>query len=259
MNKLKVLIADDERPAREFLKDLLSEMDDVEIVGSAENGLDALEQIKAVKPDLALLDLQMPVMTGLEVVRSLKKNEMPLVAFVTAFDDHAVSAFELNAVDYLLKPVEKKRLRETIIRAAERIEREDWQTVESEKLQNATVQYESAVGTQLIDRIPVKVRDEIILVPVDEISSINADGELLQIRTAENQKYTINYRLKDLEQRLDPKRFVRLSRSAVVNLDEVTRIAPLPGGTYVVNMKNGEELTSSRMQSKVLRATLLKI
>lgn len=259
MNRLKVLIADDERPAREFLRDLLKEMGDVEVAGIAENGSDALEQIKSLRPDLALLDLQMPEMSGLEVVRSLKKNEMPLVAFVTAFDDQAVSAFELNAVDYLLKPVEKKRLRETILRASERLEREDWQAVETEKIQNATVEYDVASRSQILERIPVKVREEIVLVPVDEISSINADGELLQIRTAENQKYVINYRLKDIEQKLDPKRFVRLSRSAVINLDEVMRIAPLPGGTYVINMKNGQELTSSRMQSKVLRATLLKI
>lgn len=230
MNRLKVLIADDERPAREFLRDLLKEMGDVEVAGIAENGSDALEQIKSL-----------------------------IVAFVTAFDDQAVSAFELNAVDYLLKPVEKKRLRETILRASERLEREDWQAVETEKIQNATVEYDVASRSQILERIPVKVREEIVLVPVDEISSINVDGELLQIRTAENQKYVINYRLKDIEQKLDPKRFVRLSRSAVINLDEVMRIAPLPGGTYVINMKNGQELTSSRMQSKVLRATLLKI
>lgn len=259
MNKLRVLIADDERPAREFLREMLGDMEDVEVIAQAENGASALELIRRAKPDLALLDLQMPSMTGLEVVRSLKKNEMPLVAFVTAFDDHAVSAFELNAVDYLLKPVEKKRLRETIIRATERIEREDWRSVEADKIQNAAVVYESSTQTQFIDRIPVKVREEIILVPVEEIASITADGELLNIRTKENQRYTINYRLKDIEQRLDPKHFIRLSRSAVINLDEIVRIAPLPGGTYLVNLKNGQELTSSRMQSKVLRGTLLKI
>lgn len=259
MSKLRTIIADDERPAREFLRGILSEMDDVEIIGQAENGEDAREKIRELRPDLALLDLQMPLLTGLEVVRSLKKDEMPLIAFVTAFDDHAITAFELNAVDYLLKPVEKKRLRETILRAAARLEREDWRFVEMEKVRNATAVHDASAQDRAIDRIPVRVRDEIMLIPVEEVSSFVADGELLKIRTNENQKFTINYRLKDIEQRLDPKQFVRLSRSALINLDEVASIAPMPGGTYIVNMKNGEELTSSRMQSKVLRSTLLKI
>ena len=129
MNKLRVIIADDERPAREFLKSVLREFENVEIVGEAENGADAVEIIKAVKPDLAFLDLKMPEMSGLEAVRLLRKTQMPQVAFVTAHDEFAVQAFEVNAVDYLLKPVERARIAETIARAAERLEQEDWRSV----------------------------------------------------------------------------------------------------------------------------------
>jgi DNA-binding LytR/AlgR family response regulator len=107
MEKLRIIIADDERPAREFLKALLREFEDAELVGEAENGADAVEMIKQLKPDLALLDLRMPEVSGLEAVRLLRKSQMPLVAFVTAYDEYAVQAFEVNAVDYLLKPVEK--------------------------------------------------------------------------------------------------------------------------------------------------------
>jgi len=102
MSRIRIVIADDERPAREFLKSLLAEISNIDLIGEAENGIDAIDLIKAKKPDLALLDLQMPGASGLEVVGSLTKNEMPLVAFVTAYDDHAVNAFEVNAVDYFL-------------------------------------------------------------------------------------------------------------------------------------------------------------
>ena len=114
MNKLRVLIADDERPAREFLKNILREFEDVELVGEAENGAEAIELIKNSKPDLALLDLQMPEISGLEAVKILRKNQMPLVAFVTAYDEYAVQAFEVNAVDYLLKPITSEQVAQAI-------------------------------------------------------------------------------------------------------------------------------------------------
>jgi two-component system LytT family response regulator len=256
MTALKVIIADDERPAREYLKAMLAKFDDVEIVGEAENGADALELIKTARPDLALLDLQMPQMTGLEVVAALKKNQMPLVAFVTAFDEFAVRAFELNAVDYLLKPVDRPRLQETLQRAADRLETGDWRRSEAERLRDASASYESYVAA--VDRIPVKKGDDIVLVPVAEIASIIADGELLHLTTVDNQRYSINFRLKDLEARLGP-RFVRLSRGALVNLDSISVISPQPGGTFLVNLANGQELTTSRVQSRVLRSRLLKL
>ena len=259
MNKLRVIIADDERPAREFLKSILREFELVELVGEAENGADAIELIKAVKPDLAILDLKMPEVSGLDAVKMLRKTQMPLVAFVTAHDEFAVQAFELNAVDYLLKPVERSRLAETIARASERLEHEDWRSIESEKIKTAAAAYDQTTRSELIERIPVKVREEIYLIPVEDIASIIADGELLHITTAKNQKYTINYRLKDLEPRLDPHKFVRLSRGAIANLSYVKSISPMPGGTYSVTLTNSQEIASSRLQSKILRAKLLKL
>lgn len=259
MNKLRVIIADDERPAREFLKSILREFEQVELVGEAENGADAVELIKAVKPDLAILDLKMPEVSGLDAVKMLRRSQMPLVAFVTAHDEFAVQAFELNAVDYLLKPVERSRLAETIARASERLEQEDWRAIESEKVRTAAAEYDHSTRSELIERIPVKVREEIYLIPVDDIASIIADGELLHITTAKNQKYTINYRLKDLEPRLDSQKFVRLSRGAIANLSYVKSISPMPGGTYNVTLTNSQEIASSRLQSKILRAKLLKL
>jgi two-component system, LytTR family, response regulator len=260
MEKLRIIIADDERPAREFLKTVLREFEDAEIVGEAENGADAVELIKRLKPDLALLDLRMPEMSGLEAVRLLRKSQMPLVAFVTAYDEYAVQAFEVNAVDYLLKPVEKSRLRETLNRAHERLEQEDWRAVETENIKNAAeIYHETSARAEYLERIPVKRREEIFLVPVAEIASIVADGELLRITTEKNQKYIINYRLKDLEMRLAPDKFIRLSRGAIANLEMISRVSPMPGGTYLIALKNGQEISSSRLQSRVLREKLFKL
>ncbi len=259
MDKIRVIIADDERPAREFLKSLLAEFLEVDLVGEADSGADAVELIRTSKPDLAILDLKMPEMSGIDVVRLLRKTQMPLVAFVTAHDEFAVQAFELNAVDYLLKPVERPRLAETIKRAAERLEHDDWRSIEAGRVKKAAEAYGRAEQDETLDRIPVRRRDEIILVPVSEIASIVADGELLRITTAANARYVINHRLKDLEPRLDPRSFVRLSRGALVNLSMIDRISPMPGGTYLVTLANGQEIASSRLQSRLLRTRLLKL
>jgi two-component system LytT family response regulator len=259
MEKLRIIIADDERPAREFLKAVLREFEDVDLVGEAENGAEAVEVIKQTKPDLALLDLQMPEISGLEAVRLLRKSQMPLVAFVTAYDEYAVQAFEVNAVDYLLKPVEKSRLRETLNRAHFRLEQEDWQAKETESVKNTAQVYEEFSRKEFLERIPVRKREEIFLIPVTEVASIVADGELLHITTDKNQKYVINYRLKDLEMRLAPDLFIRLSRGAIANLAQIARVSPMPGGTYLIALKNGQEIASSRQQSRVLREKILKL
>ncbi len=259
MYSFRILIADDERPAREFLKSTLRSFDGVELVAEAENGAEAVELIKEFQPDLALLDLQMPEVSGLEVVKLVPKTHLPLVAFVTAFDQYAVQAFELNIVDYLLKPVERDRLRVTLSRAAERLDHLDWRERESERLELAAATYSELERAEPIERIPVRKRDDIFLVHVAEIAAIVADGELLRITTLENQRFEINFRLKDLELRLDERKFVRLHRGALVNLDAIDRVSPLPGGTYEVFLKNGLAIASSRQQSKLLRGRLFKL
>lgn len=256
---LRIVIADDERPAREFLKNILSEFENVSLAGEAKNGAEAVELIKEHKPDLALLDLQMPEMSGLEVVKNLPEKSLPFVAFVTAYDEFAVKAFEINAIDYLLKPVEKSRLEETLQRVWERLAQEEIHKNRITKLKTAVRNYEQTVSGEKLERIPVKKRGEILLVPVNEIASVVADGELLHITTEKNQRYVINFRLKDLEARLDPEKFVRLSRGALANVEMFEKIAPMPGGTFQITLKNGQEISTSRQQSKFLRDRLLKL
>jgi two-component system LytT family response regulator len=258
IDKLRVVVADDERPARSFLIALLRSFEDVVVIGEAGSGKDAVALIERERPDLALLDWHMPELDGIGVVRMLRKDAMPLVAFVTAYDEYAVKAFEVNAVDYILKPVEKARLRATLNRAHERIEHQEM-AAETARVEAAIDAYEGSGRLPHIQRIPVRHRDEILIVPVGQIASIVADGELLLITTVKNDRHTINYRLKDLETRLDPAQFVRLGRGTLANVDLIAKVNVMPGGTHVVVLSTGHELPVSRLQSRLLRERLLKI
>jgi two-component system LytT family response regulator len=256
---LRVAIADDERPARSFLAAMLRGFDDVKLIGEAANGAEAIELIERERPDLALLDLQMPEIDGLSVVRLLKKSRMPLVAFVTAYDEYAVRAFELNAVDYLLKPVDRVRLREALNRAQERLERGDLRMEAVSRMDAAAASYEEATRPPILERIPIRQKDEIVIVHVKDIASIVAEGGILRLMTERNETYALSYRLKDLEARLDPARFVRLGRGTLANVEMMRRVSSMPGGIYVVTMSNGQQLAVSRIQGRILREQLLKL
>lgn len=285
---LRIVVADDERPARSFLVALLRGSPDVEVVGEAADGLEAVAVIERTRPDLALLDLQMPELDGLGVVHALvhtlKRDAMPLVAFVTAYDAYAVRAFEVHAVDYLLKPVDGARLRRTLMRAHERLERADVRADAGERLLAATAALtdgepdldDSELGDDVgasapshrevrrstprpLERIPVRRRDDVLLVPVAQILAVIADGELLELHTTAGERHTIAYRLKDLERRLPPDVFVRLSRGALVRLDAIRTASPMPGGTYVVTLAGGLQLPVSRIRSRYIRDYLLRL
>ncbi|GJG86071.1 hypothetical protein tb265_12520 [Gemmatimonadetes bacterium T265] len=285
---LRVVVADDERPARAFLLSLLHGSPDVEVVGEAADGAAAVALIERVRPDLALLDLQMPELDGIGVVRALeralKRDAMPLVAFVTAYDSYAVRAFEVHAVDYLLKPVDGPRLRRTLTRAHERLDRADYRASEGARLLAAVdaiaagplgadlsarpagaappaPRPATAVAGDLtpLERIPVRRRDDVLLVPVAQVLAVVADGELLHLHTSAGERHTITYRLKDLEARLPPGRFVRLSRGALARLDAIRVVSPMPGGTYVVTLADGMQLPVSRLRSRYVRERLLRL
>lgn len=258
MNRLRTIIADDERPSRSFLASMLRQHEDIQLIGEASNGPEAIELIDTLSPDLALLDLQMPEVDGLEIARRVGRRPSPLIAFVTAYEEYAIRAFEINVIDYLLKPVESNRLRQTIDRAYAQIDFNGHQTESSPPAETGVLSSESCFQRRL-DRIPIRRRDDIILLPVKEIASIVAEGELLKLTTVNRQKFTINHRLKDLESRLDPQRFIRLGRGSIANIDQIRSISPMPGGTYIAVLGTGEELQISRQQGRTLRDTLLKI
>jgi two-component system, LytTR family, response regulator len=257
--RLRVVIADDERPARSFLAALLRSFEDVVIVAEAATGKEAVAAIERERPDLALLDLQMPELDGIGVVRMLKKDQLPLIAFVTAYDEYAVRAFEVNAVDYLLKPVEKTRLREALNRALERIEHAEIVAEQTARVSDAIAAYESSSKSAYIERIPVRHGDEIVILPVAQIASIVAEGDLLFLTTIRNERHIITYRLKDLESRLDPAKFIRLGRGTLANIDLIAKVNVMPGGTHVALLSNGQKLQVSRLQSRIIRERLLRL
>ncbi len=255
--RLRVVLADDERPARLALACLVSGCPGVEIVGEAANGTEAIAVIERERPDLALLDLQMPEVDGLGVVRLLRAECLPLVAFVTAFDEFAVQAFELNAVDYLLKPVARDRLEGTIDRARERLARAA-APAEAERV-HAAVDAIEGRQTARLTRIPVRRRDDIVLVPIGHVASFVAEAELVHVTTLKGERFVVTHALKDIEARLDPARWLRLERGAIVAVDAIAKVSPLPGGTYLVVLANGQEVRASRVQSRVLRDQYLRL
>ena len=257
-DRLRVIVADDERPARTFLTTTLRSLDDIDVVGEAENGTDAVELIQQERPDLAFLDLQMPGFDGLSVVRALKKGHIPLIAFVTAHDQYAIQAFDIEAIDYLLKPVDGARLRKTIKRAKEKLEQEEALTEELEtRVENHTD--ETSLNQNFLERLPIKKKDDIIFLPVNQIASFVSDGELMHITTLRKERYTISHRLKALEAKLDPRRFVRLGRGTIVNVDTISRVTNMPGGSYLVTLTNTQQFRASRTQSRFLRHHVLKL
>jgi two-component system LytT family response regulator len=256
---LRVVVADDERPARSFLVALLRSFPEVALVGEAKSGREAVAIIERERPDLALLDWQMPELDGAGVVRMLPRAAMPLIAFVTAYDEYAVRAFELNAVDYLLKPVEKGRLRTTLERAQLRLEHAEIAADQTKSLSQAISVYEQTARLPYLERIPVRNRDQVVIVPVAQIASLVSDGELIVLTTTSNDRHTMTYRLKDLERRLDPGRFIRLGRGVLANVDAIARVNVMPGGLHVVVLRNGQELAVSRLQSGLVRERLLTL
>ncbi|MEY4168670.1 MAG: LytR/AlgR family response regulator transcription factor [Blastocatellia bacterium] len=260
--RLRVLIADDERPARSFLAALLRTFPEVDLVAEAGSGAEAVELICRHRPDLALLDLQMPELDGLAVAALIERDYRPLIAFVTAYDEYAVKAFELNAIDYLLKPVERERLAATLLRAESRLEREserDPRDREVDRLAAAVDQIDGSRRPAYLTRLPIRRHEEIVLLPVAQLSAIESEGDLLVLTTVDRRRHYLTCRLKELELRLDPASFLRLNRGTIARIDQIMSLSPLPGGTYQVKMNNGQELQVSRQQARLLREQLLKI
>lgn len=230
---MRVLIVDDEPLARRGLRRLLEPESDVEIVGEASNGAAAIDLIAELKPDLVLLDIQMPEMDGLEVVAAVTPEKMPPVVFVTAFDRYAIDAFDLNAADYVLKPVDPERFRRALARARERLG--DGLT------QRLTRILDAARPKRLVVRSAGKIQ----FVNVDEIDWITAEDNYVRIY-ASGKTYLMRETVGGIEQRLDPERFVRIRRSTIVRIDRIQEIRPLLNGTFELLLFDGTRVTSAR-------------
>ncbi|HET6230228.1 MAG TPA: LytTR family DNA-binding domain-containing protein [Longimicrobiaceae bacterium] len=242
MSSLRCIIADDEPLARELTASMLRENTDVEIVGDYGSGRSTLDAIHALRPDLVLLDIQMPDLTGLEVAAALPREDPPAIVFVTAYDEFALRAFDLHAVDYLLKPFPPDRLVTAVERARERRGRAD-RRPEAQNL--FALLDEFRVRGQRKRRLAIRVGERTYIQPVDEIEWIEADGKFVRVH-AGKKVLTAREAMHTLHAELDPALFLRVSRSAIVNLDHVREIQPWFKGDFVLILKSGKEIFSTR-------------
>jgi two-component system, LytTR family, response regulator len=256
---IRVLIADDEGLARDRIADLLAHEANVVIVGMASTGLEAIEAIRTLHPDLVFLDVQMPGRTGLEVVDDIGAEKMPATIFVTAFDKFALNAFDRAAVDYLVKPFDDERFAQAFRRARKMIELEQVQEVTQRLL---SLLHEPPAETpppppkhDYLERISVESRGQVRVVPVDKVDYITADGPYAELHVGDR-VFAIRERMQTLDERLDPEVFFRIHRSAIVRLDRIDTLLRHPGGDYGVRLKNGTELSLSRGRREELEQKL---
>ena len=240
MPDIKILIADDEQPARKKIRSFLKEQQGIGSIIEAENGIEATKKIREEKPDLVLLDIQMPGMTGFEVIETIGIENMPVVVFVTAYDQYAIDAFEVQAIDYLLKPFDEERFQKSFNRALEQVELKKNNVTILKNLLN-----EINKEKTYWQRIMVSESSRYFFVPVQKILYISAEEKYVNLHTEKN-RYLIRETMTNLEQQLDPSKFKRIHRSYIVNIDFIKELQPWSHGDYVVILKNGTKLMLSR-------------
>lgn len=256
-SKIRVLIVDDEPLARRGVRHLLQSEPDIEVVGEAVNGQEAAAMVEKQKPDLVFLDIQMPLLDGFSAIEKIGLENLPEIVFVTAFDEHAVRAFEINALDYLLKPIDPERFQKCLDRVRLKLK-----TLKSEKLLNklssllATLeQVESNAERNFLSRIVIKDAGRIFFVGVNEVIWISSEGNYVKIHT-KNKSYLLRETMDGLENKLNPQEFLRLRRSTIVRVNEIKVLNPLFNGEFEVILRDGIKLTSSRRYRQKLNYLL---
>jgi two-component system LytT family response regulator len=244
---IKAIIIDDEKMAREIIEDYLVENEDIEIVEQCSDGFSGLKAIQDKKPDLVFLDVQMPKLTGFELLEVL--DEQPVIIFTTAYDQYAIKAFEKNAVDYLLKPFSAERFQTALKKAVEKIKSGPDQK-HSEKISHQLEDREETVN-----RIVVKKNKEIRIIPVDQVKYIEAQDDYVMIYT-EKERFLKQKTMKYFETHLDPRDFIRIHRSYIIKAGEISKIEPYEKSSYIVVLKNSKSLPLSKSGFNRLKSIL---
>jgi two-component system, LytTR family, response regulator len=248
---IRTLVVDDEPIARQVLRDELGAFGDVQIAGEAANGNEALREIVRLKPDLVFLDLQMPGMGGFDVIRSLPDDAMPIVVIVTAYDEHAIRAFEAGALDYLLKPVSRERLEKALDRARA-LRGKTREVAESLVHLSEGVETPSAGrGRKVVGR----TGSEYYLLDLDDVLAFQAEREIVWILTAK-QRYMATQTLRNVDERLRGSVFQRVHRNALVNVNHVRKMSPLSSQRWLLTLSNGQEFIVSKRQASAVRRML---
>jgi len=250
---LRVLIVDDEPLAREKLRTLLEKELDVEIAGECRDGAAAVSAIGRLAPDLVFLDVQMPEVDGFGVLEALEPRSMPAVIFVTAYDRYALKAFEVHAIDYLLKPFDRARFHKALARARAELERDRRGHALDQRLR--ALLEDRALRSPYARRLVVQDAGRVFFLRVEELDWIESAGNYVQLH-AGRETHLMRETMKALEARLDPDSFVRIHRAAIVNLDRVKELRSGSRGEYVVVLEGGREIVSSRGQGERLRGLL---
>jgi len=246
--KLRALIVDDEPLARQRIRLLAQEVPGLELVGECASGAEALGAIERDRPDLLFLDVQMPEMDGFDLLQKLPRERLPLVIFTTAFDKHAVRAFETHALDYLLKPFQPERFKAAVERARDHFANQRASAAAHGLLELlATRQNHAATpaSAQFLTRLTVKTDDRVVVIKTADIDSIESAGNYIAVNAAK-ESHILRETLNSLEKQLDPEKFIRISRSAIVNLDRVRELQPMFKGEHIVVLQNGKRLPMSR-------------
>jgi two-component system, LytTR family, response regulator len=249
MSNLRLLIVDDEPLIRLGVRNGLSQLEGIEIAGECESGEQAIQAILSLKIDLVLLDVQMPDCTGLDVVRQIGAQRMPMVIFVTAYDEYAVKAFEMNAVDYLLKPFDDERLCASIERARER---------HATRNQSAFTQHLQTLldaRREWSDRFVVRNTDRYEFVTVESIEWIESADNYVQLHCG-TKMHLLGETLTGVQEKLDPRKFQRIHRCRIVNVSRITAIHPMLNGTYSVELRNGTRLTTGRQYKDAIQGLI---
>jgi len=244
--QLRVLVVDDEPVARKLLREELDLFPDVSVVGEAENGRQALEQITALRPNLVLLDLQMPVMGGFDVIANLRGGPVPAIIIVTAFDQHAIEAFEAGAIDYLLKPVAETRLQKAIERARS-LQGKGLQVAERTLRLSDTI----TAGRKIVG----KLGEEYFLLDHSEVLAFQAEGEIVTIITARH-RYVATQSLRAIEERLRNSPFQRVHRNSIVNVNHVRKMSAMSSQRWLLTLSNAQELIVSKRLAHNVRQML---
>ena len=254
MNKIRAFVVDDEPPARRRLTELLEREPDIEIAGEFAEGASALEALSREKPDLLFLDVQMPGIGGFELLEKVMPGRQPITVFVTAYDAYALKAFEVRALDYLLKPFSDERFEATLERARERVRAREREAL-GEKVLSLVEEHPALEERQYVSRLVVKNRGQILFLDVGDVDWIEAAGVYAAIHEGDRE-HLVRESLSALEARLDPSRFARIHRSAIVSLDRVTELRIDDGGSCRVVLRDGTVLPLSRRQRDALEARL---
>lgn len=239
---MRVLIAEDEPLARERIRSLLEEEPDVQVIAECTDGRSAVEAIRTQDPDLVFLDVNMPELNGFDVIREVGPDHMPPIVFVTAYDHFAVQAFDAHALDYVLKPFDEDRFRTAVERGREALVRKAAGSLDrrlTEMLQGL------GARPRYLERLAVKSGGKIIFLKTDEVTWIGAEGNYARLH-AGKRSYLMRETMSNLESRLDPGRFIRIHRSTIVSTDAIAELEPLFQGDFVVILRDGTRLTSSR-------------